>query len=176
MITRLVDFQEYDPPPEDILRHLREIDYRAELVNVRPGHWWAGIVKPFAERVARGKRELLRLEKDGRKKGNPLDWPKIRNALLASQGFGCVCKHRFGLGKVEWSLLVEDFRYRCWWYLQYQEGDQDVRKEIEGLLDEDITAKARAAVVESMQADGRYLFKRVVREDPRPVTVGAQIQ
>ena len=66
--------------------------------------------REWLERVEKGKRELLRLEKKGRKKENPLDWPKIRNAILSAQGFGWVCKHRFGLGEVEWSVLVEDFR------------------------------------------------------------------
>lgn len=176
MELRLVDFpEEFEAPPDLVLVRLREIDHRAELVGVGPGMWWAGIVKPFAERVEMGKSQLAYMLKKGRDKKSPRWWPKIRNAMLSSQGFGVVCKHRFKVGEVEWDLLVEDFRYRCWWYLQYEEGDEALRLAIEGKLDEDIRTKARLAVIESMHADRRYLFKRILQRNPAPVSVGVNL-
>jgi hypothetical protein len=177
MIKRLVDLpEEFESPPDEVLQQLREIDQDAECVGVSPGWWWAGRVKPLAERVQSGRRELARLQKDGADKKDPVMWPKIRNAILACQGFGPVCRHRFPLGEVHWSLLVEDFRYRCWWYLQYEDGDEEVRRAIEGTLDEDITARARAAVTERYFADPAYLFKRVIQQNPAGVPVGADLQ
>lgn len=175
-MERLIDLpEEFEAPPDHVLEQLREIDQDAECVGVGPGRWWAGRVMPFAERVQKGKDQLAKYYKDDLKKTDPHFWPKIRNALLASQGFGVVCKHYFPLGEVHWAKLIEDFRYRCWWYQQYTDGDPEMKQAIEGTLDEDIAAKARASVIEAYYGDPAYLFKRVVQQNPAPVTVGANI-
>jgi hypothetical protein len=175
-MERLIDLpEEFEAPPDYVLQQLREIDQDAECVGVGPGRWWAGRVIPLAERAEKGQKQLRAYLKAGHSKKDAHFWPKIRNALLASQGFGVVCKHYFPMGEVHWSKLIEDFRYRCWWYLQYQEGDQEMRAAIEGQLDEDIAAKARAAVVEAYNADPAYLFKRIVQQNPAPVSVGVNL-
>lgn len=176
MEKRLIDLpEEFEAPPDHVLQQLREIDQDAECVGISPGRWWAGRVVPLGERVEKGNKALRQYLKDGHDKKDAHFWPKIRNAMLASQGFGIICKHYFPMGEVHWGKLIEDFRYRCWWYQQYHEGDQDVRAAIEGTLDSDITAKARAAVVDAYYADPAYLFKRIVQQNPAPVSVGVQL-
>ena len=44
-----------------------------------------------------------------------------------------------------------------------------------GVIDDDVRLRARAATVERLSADERYLFTRLIRQNPRPVTVGANI-
>jgi hypothetical protein len=172
----LIDFpEEFEAPPDDVLEQLREIDSAAELVCVSPGVWWAGRVMPFAERCEAGKAHLASLYRAGRSKNDPEWWPKIRNALLMSQGFGPVCKHRFTLGKVHWSELVEDFRYRLWWYDQYQKGDQDKRAEVEDALSGDWSASARARAIKALRADPAFLFKRIIQQNPAGVPVGVDL-
>ena len=176
MADRLIDFpEEPEVAPDYVFEQLREIDARAEVICIGNGIWWAGRVKPLSERVQRGHQQLLTYEKLGWEKKDPLRWPKIRNSILMTQGFGIVCKHRFGLGEKHWSALIEDFRFRIWHEREHRDGTVEMREEIEGLVVDDMTSRARARIVDRYEADRAYIFKRKLRQDPAPVTVGADL-
>lgn len=177
MIQRLIDFpEEPEVAPDWVFERLREIDGMAEIICVAPGIWWAGIVEPLAERVTLGHHQLVTFGKLGWRKDEPHRWPKIRNAILMTQGFGVVCKKNYVTsGEVHWQEIIEDFRFRDYTYRAHANGSPEVRAALEGMVEDDVTSRARAAMVDSYHADGRYIFKRILQGNPAPVTVGAQI-
>lgn len=68
--------------PQDILRCLRDVSPRAELVYMGNGRWWLGEVREGVARIESGRRSLARL----RAIGGPL--PSWRRARLMAEGFG----------------------------------------------------------------------------------------
>jgi len=177
VILRLIDFpEEPEVAPDWVFERLREIDSRAEILCVAPGIWWAGIVDPISERVEAGHHMLVTYGKLGWEKNEPHRWPKIRNAILMTQGFGVVCKKNYATsGEVHWQEIIEDFRQRDYTYRQHEDGPPEVKAQIEGTVLDDVTSRARAVMVDRYHADRRYIFKRILQGNPRPVTVGAQI-
>ncbi len=88
---RLIDIPEIREPSPDLLRLLREVDSRAEVVYVGNGMWYVGRVKSDAPRRITARREILNLRESD---GFPDEerWPKLRQALLKEQGFGVVVR------------------------------------------------------------------------------------
>ena len=86
---RLIDIPETREPSLDLLRRLRELDSRAEVVYVGNGMWYVGRVKPDAPRRIIARREILNIKESD---GFPDEerWLKLRQALLKEQGFGVV--------------------------------------------------------------------------------------
>lgn len=96
-MERLIDIpgQVREPSP-DLLRRLREIEPRAEVLYVGAGRWWLGRVKTESARCHAGRQMAARIREGD---GHPLKedwspvggrWAALRQALLMSQGFGLV--------------------------------------------------------------------------------------
>lgn len=88
---RLIDIPEMREPSAVLLRQLRELDARAEVVYVGHGVWLVGRVKPESQRRIDARREILSLRvEDGFPDTGRL--PELRQALLKEQGFGQVVR------------------------------------------------------------------------------------
>jgi hypothetical protein len=174
MIERFIDIWVEKDTPEDVLLRLREIDPMAELFYAGSGWWWMGVVKPDAPRVEEGKKWLNHWAD----KGLEQSWPVMRLELLKSQGFGLCGKYRFGEEGADFGALVEDFRFADFVYRNWGTSNPAVEAQIQdsGVLEDEIKLKARAATIERIKADNRYLFSRLVRQNPAPVPVGVDLQ
>lgn len=173
LLPRFIDIPVERETPEWVLSRLREVDPMAELFYAGDGWWWLGVVKPDAPRCWMG-RKMLEFWAD---QGIEQEWPLVRMEILKSQGFGLIGKTNNGGNDPDWSALIEDFRRVDWIYRHWGDPNPEVQRQIEesGVLDDDVRLKARAATIERIQADERYLFSRLVRKNPAPVTVGARI-
>ena len=178
MIERFIDIQVEKETPEFVLMLLLEVHPLAELLEVGQGWWWVGIVKPDApaREIARATLERMR--------GNAgiIDFRKyspkvVRRWLLQEQGFALCGKYRFGDEGPEWDAIVKDFTFADWVYRNWGAENETIRGQIQesGVLDDEVRLKARAATVERLKADERYLFSRLIRRNPAPVPVGVQL-
>ena len=151
----------------------------AELLEVGQGWWWVGIVKPEApaREIARATLERMR--------GNSgiIDFRKyspkvVRRWLLQEQGFALCGKYRFGDEGPEWDAIVKDFTFADWVYRNWGAENPAIKAQISdsGVLDDEVRLKARAATVERLAGDERYLFSRLIRRNPAPVPVGVNLQ
>jgi len=172
-LPRYIEIPVERPTPMDVLGRLREIDPMAELFYAGDGWWWLGVVKPDAPRVEIA-RKTLEFWAD---KGIENAWPIQRTEILKSQGFGLISKTRNGDSEPDWGGLIEDFRQADFIWRNWGTPNEKVQAQLQesGVLEDEMRLKARAATVERMQADERYLFSRVIRKNPAPVTVGANI-
>ncbi len=86
---RLIDIPEFREPSPNLLRQLRALDHRAEVVYAGQGVWYVGRVKPESPRRILARREILSLRvEDGFPDVGRL--PELRQAILKEQGFGLV--------------------------------------------------------------------------------------
>lgn len=172
-LPRYIDIPVERETPEWVLSRLREIDPMAELFYAGWGWWWLGVVKPNSYRCMVG-RKTLQFWAD---KGIEQPWPVERTEILKSQGFGLVSRIDGGEEDPDWKAVIEDFRKVDWLYRNWGSPNETVQRQIEesGVLDDEMRLRARAATIERIQADERYLFSRLVRQNPKPVTVGADI-
>lgn len=104
---RLIDMPTVRDPSPELLRRLRALDARAEVVYVGEGRWWVGRVKPDSARRATGRRMALAIRKGDGLYG-PSQWPQLRQALLMAQGFGLVVDKTIQ-GEPD-AILVREFR------------------------------------------------------------------
>lgn len=174
MAHRLVNIDEHEVPPDFVFDRIREVHPDAEVVCYDEGYWMIGIVRPFTERVEAGKRMLLRYEKMGAEKDDPVYRLQIRKAILMTQGFGYVVIVRWRGGDVDWNGPIEEFRERNFLYEKFEGKDAETTKHIEGNVIDDVRSRARAVMVDRFEADKRYLF-RILHGNPAPVAVGANI-
>lgn len=174
MIERFIDIEVERETPPDVLVRLREIDPMAELFYAGNGWWWLGVVKPDAPRIESGK-YWLNYWAD---KGLEQSWPVMRLELLKSQGFGLCGKYRFGDEGADFGALVEDFRLADFVYRNWGTSNPAIEAQIQesGVLEDQIRMRARAATIERIKGDGRYLFSRVLRQNPAPVPVGVDLR
>lgn len=86
---RLIDLPVLREPTPHLLRRLRALDHRAEVVYAGDGRWWVGRVKTDSARRATGRRMALAIQQGDGLYG-PTRWPELRQALLMAQGFGLV--------------------------------------------------------------------------------------
>lgn len=135
MPRRLVDYPGDRPPPEHLLRGLREIDPVAEMVYIGHGDWLVGRVQPNNERYVLGA-YAARLELSH---PNP-NLEALRDAQLQMQGFAAVATWHFE-GEPT-SIVVEDFRRRCWIYDRSREAA--IREAVRASAGVDAEAQARA--------------------------------
>jgi len=173
MIERFIDIWVEKETPEDVLKRLREIDSMAELFYAGNGWWWMGVVKPDAPRIEEGKKHLNYWAD----KGIEQSWPVMRLELLKSQGFGLCGKYRFGEEGADFGALIEDFRFADFVYRNWGISNPAIEAQIQdsGVLEDEMRLKARAATIERIKADGRYLFSRLLRQNPAPVPVGVDL-
>lgn len=86
---RLIDIPEFREPSPDLLRRLRALDPRAEVLYAGKGVWYVGRVKTDSRRRIDARREILSLRvEDGFPDVGRL--PELRQAILKEQGFGLV--------------------------------------------------------------------------------------
>ncbi len=169
-MKRYIDIPVEKEVPEWVIGHLREIHPMTELLYVDNGWWWVGIVKPEAPAREAARTALDRMPAD-------TPWPIKRRWLLQEQGFALCGKYRFGDEGPEWSAIVEDFRFADFVWTNWGTPNETIRAQIDesGVLDDEIRLKARAATVERLKADERYLFSRLIRQNPAPVSVGVDL-
>lgn len=102
---RLIDIPVLREPSADLLRRLRLLDDRAEVVYIGNGRWWVGRVKPNSPRRKHGRRQAFRArQSDGFRDDNR--WPVLRQGLLMAQGFGLVV-NEFVQGEPDGFLVAE---------------------------------------------------------------------
>ena len=174
MIERFIDIWVERDTPEDVILRLREIDPMAELFYAGNGWWWMGVVMPDAPRIEDGKKWLNHWAD----KGLEQSWPVMRLELLKSQGFVLCGKYRFGEEGADFGAIIEDFRVSDFVYRNWGVSNPAIEAQIQdtGVLEDQIRLRARAATIERIQADNRYLFSRVLRQDPAPVPVGVDLR
>ena len=172
-MERLIDIPVERETPEDILERLRSIDPGCELFYAGDGWWWLGVVKPDSPRRVAAKLQLLVWEKMS---GAQPPWPVKRIALLKAQGFGLCGKYRFEDG-ADFGFIIEDFRQSDWIWRNWGTPNKAVQAQIQetGALDDDIRLRARAATIERLAGDERYLFSRILRKNPPPMPVGVDL-
>ena len=179
MIERFIDIPVEKETPEGALLLLREVHPMAELLYVDHGWWWVGIVKPEApaREIARQTLERMRDAKTG-----VIDERKYAKAItrrwkLQEQGFALCGEYRFGDEGADFDAIVKDFTFADFVYRNWGAENEKIRMQIadSGVIDDDVRLRARAATVQRLSADERYLFTRLIRQNPRPVTVGANL-
>lgn len=177
-MERFIDIHVEKETPDEVLGRLRDVHPMAELLYVDHGWWWVGIVKPHApaREVARQTLERMRGE-SGVIDFSKYAWPIIRRWKLQEQGFALCGKYRFGDEGPDFDAIVKDFTFADWVYRNWGAENEEIRQQIadSGVLDDEVRLKARAATVQRLSADERYLFTRLIRQNPRPVTVGANL-
>lgn len=179
-MERFIDITVEKETPNFVLERLREIHPMAECLYIGNGKWWVGIVKPHAEArvIARKTLEKMRDSKTGAIDHHENPWPIVRRWLLQEQGFALCGKYRFGDEGPEWDAIIKDFEFADWVYRHWGSENPAIRAQLAdaGVVEDEMRLRARAATVERLKADERYLFTRLVRQNPRPVTVGADIK
>ncbi len=88
---RLIDIPEIREPSPALLRRLRELDSRAEVVYAGNGVWLVGRVKPDSQRRIAARAEILHIKESDGFPDNDRG-PNLRQAMLKEQGFGYVVR------------------------------------------------------------------------------------
>jgi hypothetical protein len=157
-VNRLVAIPQSREPPPDLLRRLRAIHPRAELVYIGDGEWWVGIVEPNEHRRQTGARILAREWAQD----HP-DWGVLRMGALLVQGFSYCGSWVFD-GEPT-AKLVHDFAEADWMWREQQRA-------VEQLVLEGPTQRrartARAHVKAAHSANGRWVVRRIL-QGRRPV-------
>ena len=171
-MDRFIDIPVERETPEDILERLRSIDPGAELFYAGDGWWWMGVVKPDSERRVAAQLQLLAWE--NLRQEPP--WPVKRIALLKAVGFGLCGKYRFNDGP-DFDFIIEDFRKADWIWRNWGTPNKAVQDQIRdsGAVDDEMRLRTRAATIERLAGDERYLFSRLIRKNPPPMPVGVDI-
>lgn len=155
MLHRLTTLTSREAPAH-IVRALREIDHRAELVELIPGKWILGIVVPNDERIRRG---TALMEQELRKDKGNQELSRLRFAHLCMDGFGQVALYEM---KEPDSRIVEDFRERDFNYRHYlNKTQQEFEDEVEGVTRQARTKKYAIARAEAL---GKELFRTIFRK------------
>jgi hypothetical protein len=179
MVERFIDIPVEKETPDSVLLLLRDVHPMAELLYVDYGWWWVGIVKPEApaREIARQTLERMRDSHTGVISERKYAKGVTRRWRLQEQGFALCGKYRFGDEGADFDAIVKDFEFADWVYRNYGAENEIIRAQLQesGILEDEMRLKARAATVERLAADERYLFTRLIRKNPRPVTVGANI-
>lgn len=174
MAKRLIEgIPEERVAPDWVFARLREIDPTIEVVYVDNGWWWIGSVKPNTQRAAVGQ-ATLKFWKD---RDIEMAWPIRRQEMLKAQGFGLISKVRNGHQDPEWPKVIEDVRRADWIWRHKDDPNPEVQEQLASMddINDERKLKARKAVRDRIEADERYLFSRVLRRNPAPVTVGIDL-
>lgn len=158
---RLVDVWSSRVAPDHVLRELRTIDSRAELVYVQRGKWWLGLVYNNIPLIQAGRRELSRIKDEG-----GAAWPTLRLAQLKAQGFRRIKlpRERWPLEPL-WRFSIEWFRKADYCFRHIPNSDQgweDAFKPHEDAMTN--TAKVeevKKRLVEFVHSDRRSLMRRI---------------
>lgn len=142
--------------PAHILRELRVIDHRAELVELMPGRWILGIVTKNDERIRRG---TALLAQELRKDSAHQSLARVRFARLCMEGFGQVCAYEMNEPD---RRIVADFMERDYNFRHYlREKQREHEAEVEGDNKRDRTAKyARDRASQLGRSIHRIIFRK----------------
>ena len=141
--------------PAHIVQALREIDHRAELVELRPGVWILGVVVDNEERIRRG---TALLEQELRKDIAYQDPGRIRFARLCMQGFGQVAMYKMSVPD---GRIVEDFGERDF---NYRHHLSDMLKRNEEEMDDTAgTRRATDLLLEAARSQARSIVRIIFR-------------
>lgn len=158
---RLVDVWSAYVAPDHVLRELRAIDPRAELLYVQRGKWWLGLVYENIPLIQTGRAQLSRINEAG---GAP--WPTLRLAQLKAQGFRRVIlpKERWPREPM-WRFMIEWFRKADYCFRHIPNSDQgweDAFKPHEREMTGDAKVEElKKRLVEFVHSDRRSLMRRI---------------
>lgn len=172
----LVDFPAQHTPPERVVRELRKVDPRAELVYFGEGRWLLGSVSPNPHRQARGRAMLksARMVSVGDQSNRARD--RRRLAYLFAQGFRTIALYEYeeGTGGPD-HRLVEDFRRRDRNYrVALEDHLEQTEREIDGRADQERTVNTLLEAAAARAKDvTKYAFRKAkstvidgFRDDP----------
>lgn len=160
---RLVDVSTSYVAPDQVVRELRAIDERAELLYVQRGKWWLGLVKENIPLIQMGRDELVRIKDEG-----GAMWPTIRLAQLRSQGFQRVIlpKERWPREPM-WYFIIEWFKKQDWVFRHIPDSDDSWEREfqrhseaMEGTPEVDFV---KNGLLDLAHADRKSLMRRIQR-------------
>jgi len=172
-----VDFDSQLEPPKRLMRELRRVDPRVDLVYFGHGRWLLGATSPNTVRQAKG-RAMLRANRAltiGDESQRAVD--RRRLADLAAQGFRFIQMYRFekGAGGPDHRIL-QDFRLRDrnWKnalgdHLEEHEREMDGRAHTERTIDL-LMEKVDAAKESILKYIFRDATSTVQEDDPLPDT------
>lgn len=153
----LLHFPAARQAPASVLRDLREIDPRAELLHLGGTRWVLGTVRPGDPAAVRFGASQLASVRRWVTRGSML---KVRMAHAHLQGFKPIEEYQVG-GEMGFARVVKDFRERDWRYRHRWLEELDAREE-----ETDIDTERRAALTQSITnmedraRDGyRYAFR-----------------
>lgn len=147
--------------PPSLIRDLRGLDDTIDLYYVGEGLWWLGSVRPNFYRKQAALTILATEAISGKNR-----WHVKQQALLLLEGFAIISQHEIQ-GEPD-HRIYQDLEYRNWLWNNHREPQ--LHAKFMEAVDDDAKEEARAAVMrEKIRMDGRYLFKRMVRQNP---TVG----
>lgn len=148
----LIELEGIARPPDDLLRRLREIDPRVELLGVGNDIWWLGRVVFSQQRYHKATNVL--------KKVRPVDrnrWTRL-NAKLALQGFGLISDWQ---GYADSRILL-DFERKDW-KLRHGAADDEFEERMrysDGTID---TERRLALLRDKLHAEKNDIFDFAMR-------------
>ena len=160
---RLVDVCTSRVAPDHVLRELRSIDERAELVYVQRGKWWLGLVYENIITIQWGRAELCRIKDEG-----GASWPTLRLAQLKSQGFRRIIlpRERWPTEPM-WAFIVWWFRKQDWTFRHIPNSDTGWDKAFErhekAMTNDDDVAIVQKRILDLVHAERHDLMRRIQR-------------
>ncbi len=160
---RLVDVWTARVAPDHVVRELRSIDRRAELLYVQRGKWWLGLVKQNIPLIEVGHKEMKTIWKEG-----GATWPTLRMAQLKCQGFRYIelPRERWPLDPL-WGFIVHWFREVNWRYLAIPDSDsgwdQAFKRHERAMTNEPEREELTARLLDHAMSDRRSLMRRIQR-------------
>lgn len=158
-----VDFPAPERAPDEVMRELRRIDPRADLVYFGQGRWILGATSPNDHRQGKGRAMLkaVRAVSVGDQSQRALD--RRRLASLFAQGFRTIQMYRFeeGGGR-HFDRIIQDFKVRDRNYrVAFGDHLEEAERQIDGRAHEQ---KAIDTLLESARAKTEDIKKFVFRK------------
>lgn len=160
---RLVDICTARVAPDHVVRELRAIDRRAELLYVQRGKWWLGLVYSDIPLIQTGRESLCRIKDEG-----GASWPTLRLAQLKAQGFRRVILPRERWPREPlWGFVVHWFRKQDWAFRHIPDSDsgweEAYRPHERAMTGEDKIEIVKQQLVDLATSDRRSLMRRIQR-------------
>lgn len=159
---RLIDVSTSLVAPDLVVRELRTIDSRAELLYIGRGKWWLGLVYDSIPLMESGKAELDRIAEAG----TEVSWATIRLSHLKRLGFRRVIMPRERWPREPmWRFMIEWFRRSDFCFRHIPDSDQgweDAFKPHErAMTNADAVEEAKKRLVEYVHQEKQSLMRRV---------------
>lgn len=160
---RLVDVSTARVAPDHVVRELRTIDPRAELLYVQRGKWWLGMVYTDIPLIGFGRSQLCHIKDEG-----GASWATLRLAQLKAQGFRRVIlpRERWPRDPL-WGFVVSWFRKQDWAFRHIPNSDSGWEREYQRheqvMTGEDQIDVVKQRLVDFVNADRHSLMRRIQR-------------